>query len=65
MGEILDTPQGVGVAELRLKNDGASQLFYQTTLPGNAKLGGKIAVHAGDDLNIDIHVNPSLSEKQM
>ena len=60
MGEILNTPQGIGIAEFRLKNDGGAQFVHQTALAGDAEFCGKIAVHTGDHLNIHIHIKPSL-----
>ena len=58
VGEILNAPQSVGVAELRLEDDGGLELLHQTALAGNAELGGKIGVHPGDDLNIYIFHYP-------
>ena len=55
MGEFLNTPEGIGIPEFRLKNDGAAQFLHQTALTGDTELGGKIAVHPGNDLNIYIH----------
>ena len=61
MGKILNSPQGIGVPEFRLKDDGGAQFFHKAALPGNAEFCGEIAVHPGNDLNIHIHVMPSLS----
>ena len=51
MGKALDPPQGVGIAELRLKDYRGLQLVHQPALPGNAEFLGKIAVQAGNHLH--------------
>ena len=53
MGKFRNAPQGVGVAEFRLKDNGGAESFHQSALPRDAELGGKVAVHPGDDANID------------
>ena len=53
--------QGIGIAELRLEDDGGAQLLHKTALAGNAEFGGKITVHPGDNLNVYFHIMPSLS----
>ena len=53
VGKILNAPQGVGVAEFRLKDNGGAEGFYKPALPGDTEFGGKVAVHPGDDANID------------
>ena len=53
VGKILDAPQGVGIAEFRLEDNGGAESFHQPALPGDAEFGGKVAVHPGNDLNID------------
>lgn len=53
MGKVLNAPQGVGIAEFRLEDDGGAEGFHQPALPGDAEFGGKVAVHPGNDLNID------------
>lgn len=53
VGKILNAPQGVGVAEFRLKDNGGAEGFHKPALPGDTEFGGKVAVHPGDDANID------------
>ena len=53
MGKVLNAPQSVGVAEFRLKDNGGAEGFHKPALPGDTELGGKVAVHPGDDANID------------
>ena len=53
MGKVLNAPQSVGIAEFRLKDNGGAEGFHQPALPGDAEFGGKVAVHPGNDLNID------------
>ena len=53
MGKVLNAPQSVGIAEFRLEDDGGAEGFHQPALPGDAEFGGKVAVHPGNDLNID------------
>ena len=55
MGEFLNAPQGIGIAEFRLKYNGGAQLLNQAALPGNAEFGGEVAAHPGDWLNGHIH----------
>jgi hypothetical protein len=47
VGKALQTPQGVGVAELRLKDYRGFQCIHQAALTGNAEFGGKVAADAG------------------
>ena len=63
--KILNAPQGVGIAEFRLKDDGRAQFLHQAALSGNTEFGGKIAVHPGDDLNVDVHVSLSFFSDRM
>ena len=51
MGKAFNSPQSLGIPVGRLKHNGGLQGLRQTALPGNAKLGGKIAVHHGDDIH--------------
>ena len=53
MAEILQSAQGIGVAVFRSEDDLAPQAIHQPALPGDAEFGGKVAVHPGNDLNID------------
>ena len=53
MGKVLNAPQSVGIAEFRLEDDGGAEGFHQPALPGDAEFGGKVAVHPGNDANID------------
>ena len=53
MGKVLNAPQSVGIAEFWLEDDGGAEGFHQPALPGDAEFGGKVAVHPGNDLNID------------
>jgi hypothetical protein len=57
MGEILQTPQGICVSVVGLKDDGGAQILCQTTLPGNAKFGGEIAAHFGYGMYCNIHIS--------
>jgi hypothetical protein len=63
MGKSLNTPQGIGIAEFRLKDDSRAQFFHKTALPGNAKFGGEVRVHPGDDLNGDLFHEKSSASK--
>ena len=50
VGKTLQPPQGVGIAVLRLKDNGGFQLLHQAALPRDTKLGGEVAVDAGDNM---------------
>ena len=50
-GRTLQPPQGVWIPVFWLKYDGGTQGVHQPALSGDAELGGKGAVHGGDDVH--------------
>ena len=61
VGEPLQPPQGVWIPVFWLKYDGGTQGVHQPALSGDAELGGKGAVHGGDDVHGEgiLHRNTS------
>ena len=55
MGEALQTPQGLRIPVLRLEHDMGLQLLHDPRLPGDAELGGKIALNMGNGFDRIFH----------
>ena len=53
MGETLQSPQSIGIAISRFKDDNGVKRFDQPTLPGNAELGREGTVHGCYNLHGD------------
>ena len=51
VGEILQPPHRFRCPIVRGEDDLRGQLLHQAALPGNAELGGEVAVNVGDDVH--------------
>lgn len=50
MGKFFNSPKSIGIAVLRLENDGCVKGGDEPTLSGNTKLGWKICMNTGDGM---------------
>jgi len=51
VGKILQSPERIGIPVFRRKDDPGTETVDQSTLPGNAELGGKVIFDMGNDFH--------------